>query len=411
MPILSVRKNLRAKKRALGNVLKGFFDLRGVYAFNCAVKGPIGRGRVLLVGASSDFQTPSAAGTTSERLMYWFNSVLAEGFTPEVGLSPFAGRIGKQVVPIPFRPEASLYRARYRSRCRIGKFKEHSTFPWKHLFRLLRWKIWANTIEALKPVAVIGIGLDSDLVRICRNSGIPTIEIQHGIWTTGVEETLFQYWPEHENGSRLIPNLICTWEKTYTKHAQDKGFDAINCGFQVRDFGKMTDVPKSVDVVITASWGRADSVDPFGMIEPSLNEAILSLSGARYQIAIRTHPVAEKNLTEKKLFRVLTELYPGVNIVFPSKETIEVSLRRGSLHLTQQSAACVDAALLGVPSLCLSEPGNLLFPQGMIDEGWITFGSVADAIEILRNPARSDFYILASEPISFTQILSRLQNQ
>lgn len=404
-------RNFAVKIAAHKNIVSGFMDVRGLRSFFSACKTPVGLGRVLLVGDPANFQTPTSTGIVSDRLMYWNRAVLAGGYSTATGLIPFAGPVKRKTYPRPLRPEASLLKLRRFSHNRRKVSESKPKHLRKHPLRFLRWTIWLRTVSTLDPVAVIGIGLDSDLLRICKSLKIPTIEIQHGIWTTGAEETLFQYWPESEEGKRQIPDLICAWDNTYVDHAIEKGFCAINCGYQITGITHNYSNSKSVDVVVTASWGRSNTVDPYGMVDDQLHRAIELITVAGFRVAIRTHPVAESYATHEKLRRSLSELYPSVTVLFASEESIQVSLGRGSLHLTYSSAACVDAALLGTPSLCLSVSENYIFPLGMIEAGWITFGTPADALEILTKPAPSTHYRLRDEHESFERILLKLRKR
>lgn len=219
------------------------------------------------------------------------------------------------------------------------------------------------TLVRLAPDVILTIGASESLVLACRESQIPCVEIQHGMF----EQTdMSTYWP---NG--VCPDLFATWDSRSARIAEEAGIKSWVLGYPNlngnRDQAILSGVPGR-QVCVSLGYGAADSEDPWGCFPRSLARAIDSLIEANLPIAIRLHPLQSVRAIKAFLITIWIRLrFKRVKIENPRKIPLKESIENAICNLTFLSASWYDFALAGKATFLLDEAAATRY-KGYADE-------------------------------------------
>ncbi|HEX7117804.1 MAG TPA: hypothetical protein VF212_03405 [Longimicrobiales bacterium] len=235
----------------------------------------------------------------------------------------------------------------------------------------------------------------------CREVGIPSVDIQHGV--QGPEHFAYGQWrnipPE---GYELLPShfwcwseaevdTIRAWSAPVKQHTPVLGGNLwINAWKRLRD---QLDDAAGLDAV--REPGRIDVLYTFGL-EPELPEEIrdaIQASPPSWTWWLRLHPGMAPGSLER-IRAQLNGVAGGASIELDRATAAPLLslLMRTDVHVTHYSSVTFEAAAVGVPSVIVHPIGETYYAN-LIDAGWATVarsgGAVCRAVErwVERRPA------------------------
>lgn len=204
-------------------------------------------------------------------------------------------------------------------------------------------RYWKSEFKTLRPSAVVGISLNSEILISAGELEIATIEIQHGEFS-GPDI----YWTNNR------PDAITLWPGSKQKPFIDAGMIPIQSPFpsfktspsSQRQVECRPEVTASILVFLT--YGEASSEDPTGAMPLPLYNYCMKLYKAGYALHFRPHPVHARALSGK-LKRFLRVRFAESRVIVPSHEGIEESLARVSISVIHRSSSFIDSVFQNVP--------------------------------------------------------------
>lgn len=239
-------------------------------------------------------------------------------------------------------------------------------FAWNALAAMFRFQSWGFRLSNLMsfvnqsalyetykfavlratPKVVLAIGASEILTRVCKDLGIPIVEIQHGMFTQLDLET---YWP---NGN--YPNLFITWDKYSASIAQGLGVDSVVLGPPESNF--IINDELGSFVCVTLGYKAENSEDPWGCLPKSLSQQIDRLIESDVPMLIRIHPMISASWTKSRgIERWIRKRFGIVRVDNPRFVSLGDSIRDSFLNLTVLSATWFDFALAGISTAMLNE--------------------------------------------------------
>jgi hypothetical protein len=211
-------------------------------------------------------------------------------------------------------------------------------------------------------------------VLACRESGIPVVDLQHGV--QGLLHPCYAAWPHPGRGQRhpLLPDVFWTWSheeaQAIERWSAGSGHGAFVGGNPWLDLWRAGSAWPGVAqarqtarelraqaqgrpvVLVTLQYGLA----PEEQLLPLA--ALLRLAGGRLAVWVRLHPAMLERRTE---VRALLDAAGGAELDAPSDLPLHAVLPESDVHLTHSSTTVVEAAQAGRHSVLTSPYGQELF--------------------------------------------------
>lgn len=336
---------------------------------------------LVFVVSGADFQRSLNGSHVADKIDLWRKEVDILGLRSELVILPFSRTRGKKIPrdalsiePIAQKSFLKLFGARGLLK-RVNGLRVAGQSPNLPLSVQLLSLIWLNFLSLAKPKIVIGIGVTGVLLATCKELGIKTIEVQHGVFDS---EELEKWWPGSLRTSNDVPDLLLTWDEYYSKIANELDVSTLTVGYPhyflniVPEEVNLLNGPHSrrICVVATLSCREETGIDPWGMINQQMHLSLLKLLEQNFRVLLRIHPVAEGGmLRRRQISRWVHKRYKNAELSFPSDTGIIRSLMDADIHLTNSSSAILEASYLGVPSLYLASGNLSWFPPRLIEFG------------------------------------------
>lgn len=357
---------------------------------------------IVFVASVRDFQLTSKGAFAPDKFEFWRQEVNSLGLSSKLVVMPFSEKQNKNMPKDAHFIEPFALPSNFTG---IGLWavigllrNQHTGQPTPRNPRSIyvTKQIWMNFLLHAKPKVVIGVGLTDILLETCSELGIKTIECQHGVFS---ENELKRWWKAPSKADSNFPDLFVTWDRHYSEIATKLGINALTLGYPF-DFSKiehdeaiLQQPTRSAEasIVATLSCRETSGIDPWGMIDTNMDFAISVLLGSGFRVQLRVHPMAEKGFIRRfKVSRWLSQRYPGCEVIFPSNETILQSLKAADIHLTVSSSTMLEAAYLGIPTLCFSTECLSWFPDQIMNMGIVKPTNresiLEDVIELIKFP-------------------------
>lgn len=226
------------------------------------------------------------------------------------------------------------------------------------------------------------------LVKVCRELGIKTVEVQHGI--QGKLHSLYAHWSKiPQSGYDFLPDYFWVWSEqcqrdmmetrppfggNQTHHIPLVGGNLWLAKWSKEDFG-LSEAEKAFlnqlrqyQKVILVSLQTFDMLpELLDLLVPAMQEG----AGSWFWL-IRFHPLHQG---EREVKRVLSALQPhgltNFEIEFSTKTPLYSLLRHCDYHVTVHSTVCHEAYALGVKTGILDplKKGGYFYHKEQIENG------------------------------------------
>jgi len=243
-------------------------------------------------------------------------------------------------------------------------------------------KYYKKILESTNVSVAFSVGYYSNqsmaLNLACRNMGVPSIDIQHGV--QGDFHVAYGLWNKvPDSGYELLPSIFWCWTDKETKSVNkwntgvNKWHRTVVGGNPWLEHWKLdhTDItkrynqkiinvkkqyPRRINVLVTLQFGAA--------YEECLKNLIpvITKSGQKYLWWIRVHPcmLDAKEETRKRIFK--NDISNAV-IDEATDIPLFILLKHVDIHLTHSSSVVLEAEELGVPSIVINDYGSEFFPE------------------------------------------------
>ena len=357
---------------------------------------------IIFVASVRDFQLTGDSQFVPDKFELWRQEIKSLGLSAKLVVMPFSEKQNKSIPQEAYFIEPFALPSRFTG-IGVGAIfsllrslhKSQQTLRTPQSIYITR-QLWKNFLLYSKPKVVIGIGLTDLMLEVCSELGIKTIECQHGVFSAA---ELKRWWRTPSEVTDYFPDLFVTWDRHYSEIATKLGINALTLGYPF-DFSKidhdeaiLQQPTRSAEasIVATLSCRETSGIDPWGMIDTNMDFAISVLLGSGFRVQLRVHPMAEKGFIRRfKVSRWLSQRYPGCEVIFPSDETILQSLKAADIHLTVSSSTMLEAAYLGIPTLCFSTECLSWFPDQIMNMGIVKPTNresiLEDVIELIKFP-------------------------
>lgn len=223
----------------------------------------------------------------------------------------------------------------------------------------------------------------------CREHGIPSIELQHGV--QGKLNAAYGRWRQvPHDGYALLPRIFWVWSSQEASAIEEwsrpvrewhrpviGGNPWLNVWLRddaevARPYDRAVQAirsrdPESVHVLVTLAYSLTSERD----LAP-IREAI-EKAPSTWRWWVRLHP-AMSNTDRARARKVLPVDGQRVLLDLPSELPLYALLRNAELHLTINSTSVVEAEAFGVPSVATSPEATDLF-EDQATRGWLTIAS------------------------------------
>ena len=235
-------------------------------------------------------------------------------------------------------------------------------------------------------------------VLACRDSGIPVVDLQHGV--QGAMHPAYAAWPRPTSGQHpLLPNYFWVWSQweceVIERWSRHTGHHAVVGGNPWSDIWLEGSSWPGVDdackraaalkrrtddrpvVLVTLQFGLSASEQLAPLRQ------LLAFATGRLTFWVRLHPVM---LERREEVREALRSGPSTADAFVLDEASDLPLhallQQASVHLTHSSTAVIEAANLGVHSVVTSSYGEELFGP-LYAAGWVV--TETGAVDALTN--------------------------
>lgn len=224
----------------------------------------------------------------------------------------------------------------------------------------LECAIWRQFFKSKKDVrTVMAIEGSRALYKICREMGIETFELQHGVFpnsrpAVGRPMSYFQNDGEPDN--------YVVWSENSEFVVKQHSYK--NTLKYPRAFGLRVNEDKDIDIVVTLQWGLfdknqydAETLHPIGLPQWSLDE-LSHFQKLGANILFKIHMVDLANDSGTEIYNEIGK-YFGQDVVRKSRqyerEDVINLLVRAKCHVTLYSSCVIEAAEVGVQSIIIDD--------------------------------------------------------
>lgn len=212
-------------------------------------------------------------------------------------------------------------------------------------------RTYKSILSRFLPDVVLTIGASEVLVKACREAGISTVEIQHGMFE---KSDLEIYWPRG-----IYPESFLTWDARSGRIALEHGFKPWVLGHPdefLRTWEKSSSKKLGDFVCVSLGYNSEDSEDPWGCFPRRLTSAMDHLLDSNISLLIRIHPVmAARANRAKQIEKWIGQRFAGVRIDNPTRIPLSSTIGSSFCNLTVLSATWFDFALAGRPSAVMDK--------------------------------------------------------
>lgn len=222
-------------------------------------------------------------------------------------------------------------------------------------------KLWSAVLDRTKPRAIFGINLPDALCAQASIRGIHTVELMHGLFG--------EWFPEMLNCRRVAerPTHMFIWDRSYRDLVMAADVVPISTGYPLLEFEpellppkRASDKQPTTTVLVPTAYAIADSIDPYGILEPSINVAIRSLEASNrdYRFQFRLHPTYAHHSQSDAPAQWLRQRFPGAGVTDPRDKYILDELKQVDAVLAYPSSLVFEAAMQAVPSVIVTREGS-----------------------------------------------------
>ena len=241
-------------------------------------------------------------------------------------------------------------------------------------------RTYKSILSRFQPAAVMTIGASEVLVKVCREAGISTVEIQHGMFE---KSDLEIYWPKG-----ICPESFLTWDARSGRIAQEHGIKPWVLGHPdeiLRTWEKSSSKKLGDYVCVSLGYDSEDSEDPWGSFPRQLTSAMDYLLESNISLLIRIHPVmAARASRAKQIEKWIGQRFAGVRIDNPMRVPLSSTIGSSCLNLTVLSATWFEFAIAGRSTSVLDKEAAIRY-QHLADELQI-WGSSKGPLYSARSP-------------------------
>jgi hypothetical protein len=335
--------------------------------------------RVLFIISEADLNTFHNGYVSADKIDQIYSLVRERGLFPLLALHPFKPRkfllktSYNLVVTENFIGAILLFLANsnLRKKVRLGcqQYKCGGSIASRLIFISMFTFVWK-----VKPKVVVTIGASPNLALVCEILGVKLIEIMHGAFSKSVLPT---YWIKSNNNQyekEPKPSLFFSWDSEYDSYIEAAGVRSVAIGYPVPVRILQEDLSnlKREIVLVSLTWGLADSQDPFGVLAPELWKIITKIHLDGQLIRFRLHPVScLDDERKRRIVNWLAENFQNVETHDPRKFTLHQSLEGTRLQITDASSTFFEAALMGIPTVMTSGVNSPIIPKEMLESGLV----------------------------------------
>jgi len=273
---------------------------------------------------------------------------------------------------------------------RSGEVLENATFYLKLLRRLRPSIVCIVCYYSLQGMA---------LCRACREYGIPSVDIQHGL--QGDFHIAYGSWGKiPKNGYELLPRYFLCWEEEEARAirkwsgAYSEFHTPVVVGNLFLKFWKSGGFPKREHYFNRMMEYKALHEDKihvlFTLNRDGIEEhhALLSILEVSRESGdcffwIRLHPSQMGKHEEAENF-LKHRGFEHVDVVRSSEYPLYSILEQVDVHVTSYSSVVLEASLFGVPSVIINEIGAALFSEAVSAGRAVTAFETTDILEAIR---------------------------
>ncbi len=228
--------------------------------------------------------------------------------------------------------------------------------------------LYNHLLRRFRPICVITIGVNPDLIKSCMNYSIPYIEVQHG-WISKD----YLRWLYKPNCS---PDHFLAWSDHYaqqfTPTIEKDSPAAVAIGVPLVYSKSFKSKPrnKGRNILFALSSEVPESIDPFGCIDQK-DFTFLSRLIAEYGVNVvklRCHPVVASKTNFDLIENWFRSKWTELQISNPHHVGLLADLNLTKLLIGPATSLSIEAATMGIPShLRLIENINYNYDGGLFD--------------------------------------------
>ncbi len=348
----------------------GLFNLAGRLFFRSMTSRTAGPSccEVLFVLSPADIATPSSGGIFSLQLDGLLQAATGLGMTtgfitrPE---DPLPSEKSKyEVFPFPVFPLPKIILRLLLISLKFVFKRKHGSVS-KDDLRSCFFPSWSSVLARSNPRLVIGIGLPDELCETSRRKGVPSAEVQHG---------MFDSFPRHYWSSNP-PDYFLAWDSVSAKKARASHIASTVIGHPLA-------LPPQIDYkdggatplgCVALSWDwPGGALDKRGSISPALAEASKWLQDFGYKLILRPHPVLATlpNFQWKRYVRTIRRIIPGSEVFNPLEWSWPEMIARCDFLLTHDSSSAFEFGIASKPSVVLDETARTQIQLSLESHGF-----------------------------------------
>jgi hypothetical protein len=239
-----------------------------------------------------------------------------------------------------------------------------------------------DTLREINPLFVLSIGATQDFLTVCEDLEIRVVEVMHGVF---FKEEILREWG---NSTKLKPSLVYTWHDHYTQILRECGVEAATLGYPRTDFGisKRKDNSR-IRILTTLGYSHSDFQNPNLILNERLLAQLSYFNCSDAELIFRMHPVVMSNRKlRRSVLRLLNEKFDSPELHLPWKKSLEESFYGVDFHVTLSSAAYIEAALCGIPTIFIENIDSLQIPADFLSSNFAIQGGSLDFMTLLTLP-------------------------
>lgn len=229
--------------------------------------------------------------------------------------------------------------------------------PLSYLNQSALQRTYNSILSRIQPDVVLTIGASEVLVRACREAGISTVEIQHGMFE---KSDLEMYWP-----GGICPDTFLTWDTRSGRIAHEHGIRPWVLGHPDEILQTWKHPPSKElgeFVCVSLGYNVEDSEDPWGCFPRRLASAMDHLLESHISLLIRIHPVmAARASRAKQIEKWIGQRFAGVRIDNPMRVPLSSTISSSYCNLTVLSATWFEFAIAGRATSVLDEEAAIRY--------------------------------------------------